>query len=148
MAIQTVIETPAKHLLDNPQASDVIVNDKDLQPRRELIGDRHLTGGDGRRAAEASLARGVAARGRAHARLRHSLQSRHGRESSKNFFRVKQTKKSPNFLRRRENQKLSPFQCGIEARSGNKTLAIRSERERDRERDESGGRSESEQRRK
>lgn len=81
---QTVIETPAKHLFDDPEASSVIIHDQNLQAHGELIGDHLFTAEEiadsGGRTKDSFTRRCVATPSRAYARLRHSLQSRHDRK--------------------------------------------------------------------
>lgn len=131
---QTVVETPTKHLLDDPEASGVVVHDQNLQSLRELAGDdlftaEDITNGGGR--TKDSLTRrrrrrGVATPSRGYTRLRHSLQSLHGRKTRRAPPTTTTTTKSPNYHQRgRNDQKASPFQGRIELRSAQQNLATR-----------------------
>lgn len=74
-----MIAAPVEHLLDNPQASDVVVDHENPKACRELLVYHNFRSSSSGTGSTAALARAVAAgNGRANARLRHSLHGRHG----------------------------------------------------------------------
>lgn len=75
-----MIPAPAKHLLENPEASDIVVDYQNPKSHRKLIGNHNFDSGS-----SAALAGGVTGRttARADAGLSHRHYSLHSRHSRK-----------------------------------------------------------------